>query len=138
MMQAHPFSKLGDRLSDHAPQGEKPIDLTRRLGRWRNTFSQTQGIVEFTLEASDKGYLLRALGAGVEAPWDPMPAIPLASTVEGGEGVAFHIRYDVGFAEMFLAANMNKGLIIIAAYTFFKDDSGRADYFMREFFYHVH
>ena len=44
-------------------------------------------------------------------------------------------RYDFGFAEVTLAANENKGLIIIASYHRFRDGSARSNYFIREFFY---
>ena len=47
----------------------------------------------------------------------------------------FLARYDFGFADLTLAANEAKGLLIIAAFSTFRNGSGRSNYFTREFFY---
>jgi hypothetical protein len=44
-------------------------------------------------------------------------------------------RYYFEFLEMSLAAYSTKGLIVVSQYTRFKDQSGRPDYFNREFFF---
>ena len=49
--------------------------------------------------------------------------------------MAFLARYDLDFAEITLAANENKGLIIIASFHRFRDASPRSSYLKREFFY---
>jgi hypothetical protein len=59
-----------------------------------------------------------------------MPAASMPTT-----RLVFFAVYDFDFMRMFLAANMNKGLLIIASYNTFRDGSGRSNYFSREFFY---
>ena len=59
-----------------------------------------------------------------------MPAASMRHDLAG-----FLAVYDFDFMQMSLAANMNKGLLIIASYNTFRDGSGRSNYFSREFFY---
>lgn len=60
----------------------------------------------------------------------------------GGELVIDNIRewafcadYELGFMAARLAANTNKGLIVVAAFFNFKAGSGRKNILCREFFY---
>ena len=49
--------------------------------------------------------------------------------------MGFLARFDFGFSEVLFSANEAKGLLIIASFATFRDDSGRSSYFTREFFY---
>jgi hypothetical protein len=49
--------------------------------------------------------------------------------------MAFRATYDFGFLETRLEANLSLGLLVIANLNTFRDDSGRSNYFSREFFY---
>ncbi len=79
---------------------------------------------------------MHALGKKSAQDWGEAEVVPHADSVTSETAVAFHAIYDLGFIQMFLAANYNKGIIIIAAYSTFKDGSPRSNYFTREFFYH--
>ena len=61
--------------------------------------------------------------------------VPFAPNVDSRKADGFTARYDFGFLEMSLAAYYAKGLIVVSQYTRFKDQSGRPDYFNREFFF---
>jgi hypothetical protein len=125
--------------SDRPPAGpgrsNSTVDLTSVLGRWHNTYRHSRGIraVELTSQAGQ--YYLHASGVGSDADWGQVPVIPHATEVSGLEPAGFLARYDFGFSELTLAANEAKGLLIIAAFSTFRDGSGRASYFTREFFY---
>jgi hypothetical protein len=82
------------------------------------------------------GYVLRAEGVGCDADWGQVPVTPHATAAGSREPAGFLAHYDFGFAHLALAANENKGLLIIASFMTFRDGSGRSNYFTREFFYH--
>ena len=45
-----------------------------------------------------------------------------------------HSHHYFGFAETRLQAMVMKGLLVLSQFHGFKDDSGRADYFVREYY----
>jgi hypothetical protein len=112
-----------------------PVDLDKLTGLWMNTNRATQVIRELTLTKAGKAYELHAFGAGAPRDWGKVVVIPHAGDVDAHDAAGFFAVYDFDFMEMFLAANVNKGLLIIASYNTFRDGSGRSNYFSREFFY---
>jgi hypothetical protein len=55
--------------------------------------------------------------------------------VHSRAAMAFVAKYDFGFMETRLEANLSLGLLVIATFNTFRDGSGRSNYFAREFFY---
>ena len=123
--------------SDQARQGTAAgtVDLSSFTGHWTNTNPETLAITHFDLFSREGCYYIRAFGAGRTEPWGEAEATPHAYDANSGRAVAFLARYDWEFAELTLAGNENKGLVIIASYHRFKDASRRSNYFKREFFY---
>ncbi len=111
------------------------LDLGELSGLWKNTQRATRVIRELTLTKNADAYELNAFGAGEPRDWGKIVAIPHAGAVDSHDPAGFFGVYDFGFMQMFLAGNMNKGLLIIASYNTFRDGSRRSDYFSREFFY---
>jgi hypothetical protein len=107
-------------------------DLT---GLWKNTRRATRVIREFTLMKVRDAYELNAFGAGAPRDWGTIVVVPHSSDVDAHDTVGFHGVYEFDFMRMHLAANLNKGLMIIASFNTFRDGSGRSNYFSREFFY---
>ena len=134
-MDAWRSMRVADRLRGAAPGGG--VDATPLLGTWWNTDKATAGVVR--LELRDQGGALRvhAFGAGEPGPvdWGEIAATVYAANVGSREGMAFSARYDFGFAETILAAYTKSGILVLDTFNAFKDDSGRADYFTREFFH---
>ena len=128
-------SKAGDWLMTGTQPPTTTIDLNCYLGIWRNTCRHTQFASHIELLRDIDGYLVRGYGIDAPADWGAVPAIAYADEVGSQQAAGFFADYDFGFMDMRLAANFNKGLLIIAAYNRFKDGSGRANYFTREFFY---
>lgn len=134
---AMPAGTIGAAHSDQPPEGTAggTVDLSSFIGHWINTNAQSLAITHFDLFAREGCYYLRAFGAGRAEPWGEVEALPHAYDAGSNRAVAFLARYDLNFAEITLAGNENKGLIIIASYHRFKDASPRSNYFKREFFY---
>jgi hypothetical protein len=126
-MMADEVSSGGERTSS--------VDLRELTGLWRNTKRDTRVIRELILRKSDDGYELNAFGAGAPRDWGKVVVIPHASGVDAQDPAGFLAVYNFDFMQMFLAANVNKGLLIIASYNTFRDGSRRSNYFSREFFY---
>lgn len=129
-------AQAGDWLANSADTPTGGADLTPYLGTWRNTWRHTRGISHLALLRDGDGFLVHAHGVASDRPWGAVSAWAYADNVGSPDPSGFFATYDFEFKEMRLAANFNKGLLIVAAYNRFHDNSGRADYFTREFFYH--
>jgi len=112
------------------------VSLDALLGDWTNTYRETGNIVSFRLERADEGYTMACRFKRESQHLGKVPVVPYADHALGRQATAFLARCDVDFGEALLACNTNKGLIIVAAYVQFRDGSGRAPYFSREFFFH--
>jgi hypothetical protein len=66
---------------------------------------------------------------------DSAVEVVYAAGVHSPAAMAFVARYDFGFMETRLEANLSLGLLVIATFNTFRDNSGRSNYFAREFFY---
>lgn len=132
-----PAGALSAAHSDEARQGTAAgvVDLSSFAGHWTNTNPETLAITHFELFSRGGCYYIRAFGAGRPEPWGEAQAAPHAYDASSTRAVAFLCRYEWNFAEVILAGNENKGLVIIASYHRFKDAGQRSNYFKREFFY---
>jgi hypothetical protein len=116
-------------------QRDNSVDLVELTGLWKNTKRTTRVIRELTLAKNGEAYELHAFGAGAPRDWGKVVVIPHSGGVDAHDPVGFLAVYDFDFMQMSLAANINKGLLIIASYNTFRDGSGRSNYYSREFFY---
>jgi hypothetical protein len=127
--------RIEDRPSGGTPPGE--VDPSPMFGTWHNTDKQTAGVVRMVLAESGGRFTVRAWGAG-EAElfdWGEIAATAHAAGVDSREGMAFSAVYDFGFVETILAAYTKSGILVLDTFNTFKDGSGRANYFTREFFH---
>jgi hypothetical protein len=67
--------------------------------------------------------------------WGVVDAPVFAFTFDAKQAGAFSAIYDFGFEEVRLQANVKLGVLVVVALNQFRDDSGRSNYFDREFFY---
>ena len=111
------------------------IDLSHFLGTWINTFKDTRSITRFVLAEANEGYTITAYVSDGVGDLGAAEVVPFAPNVDSRQADGFTARYDFGFLEMSLTAYYAKGLIVVSQYTRFKDESGRPDYFNREFFF---
>jgi hypothetical protein len=130
--------KLDDQVIDSrsglANPGAK-VDLSHFLGTWINTFKDTRSITRFVLGRASAGYTITAYVSEGVGELGAAEVVPFAPNVDSRKADGFTAHYDFGFLDMSLAAYYTKGLIVVSQYTRFKDESGRPDYFNREFFF---
>jgi hypothetical protein len=137
------------------------LNTERLLNRWRNTDANTRGISEVTCSERDGQVYVRVTAVGPDGPldWGEVPAVLFSdiSVTGGGRaavepmtdgqptphyadisatdgGPAFWATYEHGFMTVHLQARFNIGILPIAIFTDFHDDSGRVNYMMREVF----
>lgn len=108
------------------------VDLAPLLGNWVNSNPATKWIKRFTLAKRDGAAVLHAFGAQEPLDWGE---VELTAYMGDSAMVGFHAVYDLGSMEAILAANTNKGLVVIVAFYKFKDQSGRANFISREFYF---
>jgi hypothetical protein len=70
--------------------------------------------------------------------WGTTDVAVFTATPSSRIGAGFTCLYDFGFAETRLQGMIVKGLIVLAQFHSFKDDSRRVDYFVREYFALAH
>jgi hypothetical protein len=124
-----------DRLTGEAPPGS--VDPKPMFGTWYNTDKSTGGVARMTLDESGGRFAVRSWGAGSPdlVDWGEAEATAYSAGVGAAQGMAFSAIYDFGFAETFLAAYTKSGILVLDTFNTFKDGSGRANYFTREFFH---
>ncbi len=107
------------------------------LGTWFNTNAATRGIAKAVLAAKENGIVLRIFATGGEqmVDWGETAASIFAADALATEAMAFSAFYDFGFMETQLQGHVRQGILIIAKFDRFKDNSGRSNYFSKEFFY---
>ena len=126
------FVQISDRVESKA--GE--VNSAALLGTWINSNLDTNSIARVKISNPDGGLQLEVSAMGPDGliDWGPAPAQVFAGGPALHAGVGFTCRYDFGFAETRLQAMIMKGLLVLAQFHLFKDDSGRSDYFLREYF----
>ena len=109
------------------------------LGRWLNTNHETRGIAECTVALAGDDVNVSIVGVGEDGPiqWPAVRATPLANVEEeaGQRTMALLATFDLGFMRAETHMRINKGVFVIVLFVTFLDDSGRANYVNREFFY---
>jgi hypothetical protein len=122
------------RLSDRPSGTVAPIDPAPLLGEWINYDTSSRNIAAVTIAQRGNGVILRITGAP-DVDWGEVALEPFSLTTSGGEAAAFRAAYDFGFARVAILAYLNKRLLVVDAYTIFRDGSGRSNYFARDHFY---
>jgi len=113
-----------------------PIDFSALLGSWVNSNPETSGIARMSLKDEGGRLVLEVRAVGPEGliGWGAAPVEVFAASPSSRVAAGFACVYDFGFAETRLQVMIMKGLAVLAQFNAFKDGSGRADYFVREYF----
>lgn len=129
------ISRLEDSPDSSAQAGDDTT-VAQFIGDWRTTNQNSRGIARVVIKSQGEGLLLHAYGAGEPEPhdWGTVQAKVLADASASSRIRAFHAVYDFGFLESYLQAKTEKGVLVVATFNRFKDQSGRLSYFSREFF----
>jgi hypothetical protein len=115
------------------PKPDTVIDFTPVLGTWMNSNTQTKWIEKFTLTKHDEQIIMHAYGTQSPKDWGETEVTPFVDNINEK---AFCARYELDSVESLLAANMNKGLWVIAAFLQFKDGN-QPNFLCREFYYRL-
>lgn len=126
------FAQVCDRVETQA--GE--IDPRALAGTWINSNLDTNSIARINITETNGKLQLQVFAIGPDGliDWGTSDAHVFASGPASHAAAGFTCHYDFGFAETRLQAMIMKGLLVLAQFHLFKDDSGRADYFLREYF----
>jgi hypothetical protein len=133
------FAQIRDRVeTDAATAG--PLDLSALPGIWVNSNPDTNGIARLVMSEFNGNLSLQVYAIGPDGliDWGTADVTVFASTPSSRIGAGFTCLYDFGFAETRLQGMIVKGLLVLAQFHSFKDDSKRADYFVREYFALAH
>src|SRR5688500_10878010 len=122
------FVQICDRVE--ANTGE--TSYTALLGTWINSNLDTNSIARVVMSEANGKLQLQVFAMGPDGliDWGPSEAQVFAAGPLSRAAAGFTCHYDFGFAEARLQAMIMKGLLVLAQFHFFKDDSGRADYFL--------
>ena len=134
------FAQVCDRVETDAATAAGPLDVTALRGDWLNSNPDTSGIARMVMTEAGGKLSLQVYGVGPEGliDWGTADVEVLMSSPSSRTVAGFTCLYDFGFAETRLQAMIMKGLIVLAIFHSFKDDSQRADYFVREYFALAH
>jgi hypothetical protein len=116
------------------------IDHKALIGNWINSNPDTNSIARINITEADGKLQLQVFAVGPDGPidWGVASAEVFASGPSSSTGAGFTCTYDFGFAEARFQAMIMKGLLVLAQFHTFKDDSKRANYFLREYFASTH
>jgi hypothetical protein len=129
------FAQLCDRVEVDPAQVRfiEPQDL---VGTWVNSNPDTAGVARMVISDDEGKLSIRsfAVAQGDLVDWGTADLTLFASLPSAQVPAGFTCRYDFGFAEIVFQAMIMKGLIVLAQFHTFKDDSKRSPFFVREYF----
>jgi hypothetical protein len=132
------FSQICDRV-EMGP-GVGAMDISGLPGTWINSNPDTNGIARLVMSESGGNLSLQtyAVGPNRLIDWGTAAVKIFASAPSSRVAAGFTCSYDFGFVETRLLGMIMKGLLVLAQLHSFKDESRRADYFVREYFALAH
>lgn len=132
------FAQICDRVEADTPPG--PMDLSRLPGTWVNSNPDSNGIARLVISEADGKVTSQvyAIGSDGLIEWGTADLAVFTSTPNSRVAAGFTCLYDFGFMETRLQGMIMKGLLVLAQLHSFKDESRRADYFVREYFALAH
>jgi hypothetical protein len=131
------FAQICDRVNvDQAG----PIDIRALPGTWINSNPDSNGIARIVISESLGKLSLQTYAIGPDRliDWGTAAVNVFASSPSSRVAAGFTCVYDFGFVETRLQGMIMKGLLVLAQLHTFKDESRRADYFVREYFALAH
>lgn len=138
-MSTQHFAQLCDNVKTE-PIANSAIDRSALIGNWINSNPDTTSIARIRIFESQGTLQLQvsAVGPNGLIEWDAASADVFAAGPASRLGAGFACTVDFGFAEARLQAMIMKGLLVLAQFHIFKDDSKRTSYFLREYFAKTH
>ena len=128
------FAQLSDRVEITGL--DTPLDIQALPGVWINSNPNTSGIARMVMSESDGKLSLQVFAVGPDGliDWGSSEVKVFAGLPTSKVGAGFSCSFDFGFAETELQGMIMKGLLVLAQFHRFKDNSKRADFFVREYY----
>src|SRR5688500_1811286 len=116
------------------------MELGALLGTWINSNPDTHSVAVVKAMDSDGKLKLQVSAVGPDGliDWGVADAHVFAATPESHAAAGFTCRYEFSQGETRLQGMIMKGLLVLAQFHRFKDDSDRESYFLREYFAATH
>jgi len=132
------FAQIYDRVETDTPVG--PMDLSGLPGIWINSNPDSNGIARLVISEADGKVSSQVYAIGPDGliDWGAADLALFTSRPNSRVAAGFTCLYDFGFVETRLQGMIMKGLLVLAQLHSFKDESRRADYFVREYFALAH
>jgi hypothetical protein len=123
-------------ICDRVEPNTREVAPSALAGTWINSNLDTNSIARVKISDANGKLQLQVFAMGPDGliDWGTSDAQVFAGGPSSDKAAGLTCRYDFGFAETRLQAMIMKGLLVLAQFHLFKDDSGRADYFLREYF----
>lgn len=116
------------------------MELGALLGTWINSNPDTKSVAVVRATDSDGQLRLQVSAVGPEGfiDWGVAGAQVFAAAPDSNAGAGFTCRYEFSHGETRLQGMIMKGLLVLAQFHLFNDDSDRESYFLREYFAATH
>src|SRR3954468_12173880 len=101
------------------------LDPAILTGEWINT-NADGGIARIVCKPQPDG-TMRVACSGTAAEWGEVDAPLYSFTFDSRQAGAFSAVFDLGYEEVRLQANVKAGVLVVASFNRFKDDSGRSN-----------
>lgn len=113
------------------------LDAGSLAGLWVGADRHTMSVEAIDIVQRDGVCVLRVAGGDTAGArdWGEVEAMTHAADVDKMVAIGATARYDFGFLDTTLTFFAKSGIIILCTFNRWKDGSGRADYFTREFLY---
>ncbi|NES41330.1 hypothetical protein [Moorena sp. SIO2C4] len=125
------WNEIHGETQSYQPTNNAKLDLSAILGTWINSSEKTEWIKKYTITQEGDRVFINVYGADSPEDWGK---VEVTTFVDNLGQTAFHAQYNLDGVEPLLAANMNKGLCVVAAFLKFKDGD-RPNFLCREFYY---
>ena len=129
------FAQLADDL-ESKPSTRKPIQVGVLPGTWINSNPDSSSIARLEISESEGKLVVQGFAIGAEGlvDWGTTAASVFTDGPSSRTAAGFTCVFEFGFAETRIQGMIMKGLLVLAEFHLFKDQSGRSGYFLREYF----
>jgi hypothetical protein len=124
---------------DNETAAAASLDRSLFLGEWHNT-NPEGSIARIAIRDSEDGRLwVESTGRLRDGSrdWGRVEGHVYAFQFDDSAAGAFDAKWDLGFMEIRMQANVKAGVLVVVTLNHFRDASGRSSYFDREFYHRV-
>lgn len=116
------------------------MDLTALLGTWINSNPDTHSVANVAATDADGKLRLQVFAVGPEGfvDWGTADAEVFAATTDSNAAAGFTCSFQFDHGETRLQGMIMKGLLVLAQFHLFNEETKRESYFLREYFAATH